>query len=287
MRRVALSGLLLIVIIGMVLSAYVPVIGVKVDVASKGRPPWKPPPPGKEKEGGAATGVVSPPPRPKHRWALIIGIADYPGTGDDLKYADDDARDLNKTLVERYGYQVNHIKVLIDDEATKSGILTAIAWLRDSEGPGDEVVFYYSGHGDRGVKQDADEEITDEGIVPYDVGVTGLIWDGDLATEFSTYNTTRFFIGFDACYAGGFDDLAGNGRVICMSSSQNKVSYEGDAWQNGEFTYYFVEQGMYNRLADANGDTHVTVEEAFDYAKANCRYDDPVINDQLTNDMLL
>jgi hypothetical protein len=269
--------------------------GATVNIASKGKPPWAGGPGGPEEEEGAATGVVSPPPEsPENRWALIIGIADYPGTENDLKYTDDDALELNQTLVEKYGYWVNHTKVLIDSAATKSGILNAIGWLRNNEKAGDEVVFYYSGHGVRGMKWDSDKEVIDEGIVPADFDGTGysVIWDGDLAIEFSGFETTRFFIGFDTCYAGGFNDLAGSGRVICMSSKESQSSYESDAWQNGEFTYYFVDLGMYQSKADTTGpegvpDGIVTIEEAFDYAKANCQYDTPVINDQFSDDMQL
>lgn len=280
----------------MVLPAYISVqAGATVNIASKGKPPWAGGPGGPEEEEGAATGVVSPPPEsPENRWALIIGIADYPGTENDLKYTDDDALELNQTLVEKYGYWVNHTKVLIDSAATKSGILNAIGWLRNNEKAGDEVVFYYSGHGVRGMKWDSDKEVIDEGIVPADFDGTGysVIWDGDLAIEFSGFETTRFFIGFDTCYAGGFNDLAGSGRVICMSSKESQSSYESDAWQNGEFTYYFVDLGMYQSKADTTGpegvpDGIVTIEEAFDYAKANCQYDTPVINDQFSDDMQL
>lgn len=305
LKKMALSGLLLILVVGMTLAAGIPAVSVEALVDSKGGlsakwtggpgpPPWAG---GEEEEGaaGAATGVVSPPPESAvHRWALIIGIADYRGTENDLKYTDDDAKDLNKTLVEKYGYWVNHTTVLLDNMATKSGILAAIALLRENEKMGDEVVFYYSRHGVRGVKWDSDKEAIDEGIVPYDFDGTGysVIWDGDLAVEFSKFETTRFFMGFDTCYAGGFDDLVDSGRVICMSSSEKQLSYESDVWQNGEFTYYFVDQGMYKGLADTTGpegkpDGFVTVEEAFDYAKANCQYDDPAINDLFPDDMLL
>jgi hypothetical protein len=74
------------------------------------------------------------------------------------------------------------------------------------------------------------------------------------------------------------------------------VSYEGDAWENGQFTYYFVGQGMLSGKADRydhDGDTvlleprDVAVEEAFDYAKANCQMQKPIISDRFDNDLLL
>ena len=79
---------------------------------------------------------------------------------------------------------------------------------------------------------------------------------------------------------------------MCIRDS----SYEGDAWEHGEFTYYFVEEGMLVGKADIydhDGDDvlpesdDVVVEEAFDYAKANCSYDKPTISDEFADDLLL
>jgi hypothetical protein len=79
-----------------------------------------------------------------------------------------------------------------------------------------------------------------------------------------------------------------------MATTESGYAYESDAWENGEFTYYFVEQGMHLGAAnvhdyynDGTGKPkHVTVEEAFDYAKANCDYDKSTIGDEFENDLL-
>ena len=63
-----------------------------------------------------------------------------------------------------------------------------------------------------------------------------------------------------------------------------------------EFTYYFVDEGTLHgqaNLHDYDGDSklkepeQVTVEEAFDYTKANCSYDKPTIGDYFEDDRLL
>ncbi len=93
---------------------------------------------------------------------------------------------------------------------------------------------------------------------------------------------------FDSCYSGGMNDLAGPNRLICMACGENQLSLESDAWSNGQFTYYFVDQAMTNNraLADTNKDLDVTFEEAFDYARANCRWQTPVASDSFADDML-
>jgi hypothetical protein len=57
-------------------------------------------------------------------------------------------------------------------------------------------------------------------------------------------------------------------------------------WQKGQFTNYFVDREMTGKLADANSDNIVTLEEAFDYAKANCQIQSLVASDGFTNYML-
>ena len=79
--------------------------------------------------------------------------------------------------------------------------------------------------------------------------------------------------------------MAAPGRVVCMAAIG--LAWESSEWENGQFTYYFVDQGMHLGLADANKDGVVTVEEAFDYAVANCKMQRPKINDQFENDMQL
>jgi hypothetical protein len=37
----------------------------------------------------------------------VIGISDYSGGGSDIQYADDDALDMLKTLIEVYGYRLH------------------------------------------------------------------------------------------------------------------------------------------------------------------------------------
>jgi hypothetical protein len=82
-------------------------------------------------------------------------------------------------------------------------------------------------------------------------------------------------------------DLALTGRVINMACSESGVSYEFSDLGHGQFTYYFVVEGMISEKADTNPkEGKITVEEAFDYAASNCVYQKPTISDQFQNDLL-
>lgn len=226
-----------------------------------------------------------------NKYAIIIGISDYPGTENDLKYCDDDARDMFDALTNNYTYSAQNIYFLVDDNATYGAIYDAVQAVKGKATAGDEVVFFFSGHGAKGQANDGDNEKIDEAIVAHDGTKLVFIWDGDLKQWFSGFNTTRIIFIFDSCLAGGMTDLQALGRVINMACSETGVSYEGDAWGNGQFTYYFVDRGMIEGLADRYDSlpsvSDVTVEEAFDYAKAHCVKQTPTISDSFENDLLL
>lgn len=255
-------------------------------------------PKGKAKPtGGAATGIPGVPVT-GNKYAIVIGISDYPGTGNDLLYADDDARDMKTALTLLYGYKETNIHYLVDTFATRSAIINAITDIKGKVTSNDEVVFFFSGHGAKGKADDGDTETIDEAIVAHDGTKLVPIWDGELKQWFSGFDTTRIIFIFDSCLAGGMTDLKENGRVIAMASTENGLSYESDSWGggHGQFTYYFVDEGMIQGLADIydhNQDgaikqaSDVTVEEAYDYAKAMCVYQTPTIIDSFKDDTLL
>lgn len=261
----------------------------KVTLKMRG-PPFVPPGHDKKKNNGggeAATGILGDDVS-GDRYAIIVGISDYPGEVNDLLYCDDDADEMYKVLRKNYGFSPNDIVLLKDDAATREAIMDAISANSDA----DEVVFFFSGHGMKGRADDWDKERVDEAIVAHD----SPIWDGELKVLFSEIGTSRIICIFDTCLAGGMNkDLEAPGRVIVMATTENGYSYESDVWQNGEFSYYFVDLGMLQGKANThdydedgllNELDQVTVEEAFDYAVANCDYDKPTLGDYFENDLL-
>jgi hypothetical protein len=132
-------------------------------------------------KGPAAMGKPAKPPRQAatgilgttitgEKYAIVIGISDYAREANDLEYADDDALDMVNVLTTVYGYKPKNIHLLISDyktnNATNADITSAINWLKGRAKEGDEVVFFYSGHGARGKANDGDKEAIDEAIVP-------------------------------------------------------------------------------------------------------------------------
>ncbi|MEM3896750.1 MAG: caspase family protein, partial [Archaeoglobaceae archaeon] len=244
-------------------------------------------PKGQGKPATSATGVPIPLGEGKNKYAIVIGISDYPGTENYLNFADDDAIDMYNALVNKYGFLEENVHLLINSNANYSAIESAVNAVKQKANEGDEVVFFFSGYGARGKANDGDKEAIDEAIVSHDGKNLVYIWDGELRDWFRDFKTTRIVFIFDSCLAGGMTDLKADGRIIVMATTENGVAYEFSDLENGQLTYYFVDEGMLQRMADTTpNDGNVTVEEAFDYAKANCIYQSPTISD-FTNDLLL
>lgn len=155
------------------------------------------------------------------KYALCIGISDYEGTANDLKYCDDDARDWAQRL-QQEGYSVTTIT---DRSATKAAIESAINTLASRSIAGNEIAFCYSGHGYKG------------NMISTDLYYLSYTW---MKTKFTAATSVKMAFAFDACQIGAFGSaLKANGRVIALASSSNTYSYDGDAsMANGVFTYY-------------------------------------------------
>jgi len=235
----------------------------------------------------AATGIVGDSCK-GNKYAVVVGINDYPGTGSDLLYTVADADEMSLVLT-TYGFSANNVNELTDAAATKTAIYKAINNIKTKAKLGDEVVFFFSGHGAKGKADDYDTNNVDQAIVVQENGRFAFIWDGELVQWFTGFETNRIIFIFDSCLAGGMSVLKASGRVVNMASTINGMSLEGAAWGggHGQFTYYFAEEGMQMALADVQPpDKKVTVEEAFDYANANCKSQAPTIADGFTYDLL-
>jgi len=260
----------------------------------------------------AATGVLGKPlPEGGKRYAVLVGISDYPGTEYDIHYADDDAIFMDSLLINSYGF--DEVRLLLDGEATRNAILDAIQEIRQLETRDDEVVFFFSGHGARLKPASRKSQV---GIVTWGVEEPApypeFIWDKELKGAFKSFDTSRIICIFDCCLAGGMTDLKNNGRVICMATTQDGYAAEyGEAYgppipdigpvNHGLFTYFLAVAGMQYGLADiydhdSNPSTpDVTVEEAFDFARASLEgmslafpelWQIPTINDLFRKDLL-
>jgi hypothetical protein len=101
--------------------------------------------------------------------ALLIGIANYPvESGWKSLNALNDIEYLKNILPLR-GFPVANITTLVNENATKAGIEYAVSQLIAVSGPGDIIMFHFSGHGQQITDDSTDEaDGFDEAWVPFD-----------------------------------------------------------------------------------------------------------------------
>lgn len=81
------------------------------------------------------------------KWALLVGVGDYPGAEMDLEGPAHDVAALRRELVENLGYPEARVNALVDADATRANILDSLRQLARDTAPGDFVLLYLSGHG--------------------------------------------------------------------------------------------------------------------------------------------
>lgn len=137
--------------------------------------------------------------------ALVVGINDYPGTGNDLYGCVNDANDWADVLQGR-SFEVTK---LLDAAATRQNILDELGESLDRSRSGDILFFQYSGHGTWVPGQGGDEP-RDEAICPYDLRTNGVITDDEFFSLFSQrHRGVRVVMVADSCYSGTLNRLAG------------------------------------------------------------------------------
>jgi len=238
------------------------------------------------------TGSLGALPEGNSRYAIVIGSNFEGSTAPDdvipplippffiqLNYAENDAWAFYG-LLSGYGFQVIS---LVGEYASRDNILAAIAQVQAIEERGDEVVFFYSGHGAQRVQGKKDEGtrgwgaihegiVTDEG----DSNYVDFIWDDELRSAFQHYDTDRIVFIFDSCLSGGMMELAKKGRIVCMATTKTGIAAEGDeTMPNGLSTLSLLMAltgneypvpGIADTYDHIPGYPDVTIEEAFNYA---------------------
>ncbi len=230
---------------------------------------------------------------PGQRWALIVGIGNFTDPNiEPLKYTANDAQSFQDALLDpKIGnFPPDHVRSLLNDQATTKNIKMQLNWLARSAGPDDVVVVYVATHGSSrdldtvGVNYiiTHDTEIG-ANIDPDSLYATALPMV-DIANAIATrVKAGRAAIFLDTCYSGnaaikdnkliapGIKNAApsaqmlnhikqGSGRMVFAASGTEQESLESDTLQHGFFTYYLVQA-----LRQEGGSTPLS--KIFDYTQ--------------------
>lgn len=155
--------------------------------------------------------------------ALLVGINDYPGSRNDLAGCVNDTANLQRVLVQDFGFDSGGVRVLTDARATRSAVMDGLADMVAKAGAGDLLVFHYSGHGAQVPDQDEDEasDRMDEVLCPRDFSWDGCwIRDDDLSEVFSRLpRAAHLEVILDCCHSGtGTREIALGSRTATVSA---------------------------------------------------------------------
>ena len=214
-------------------------------------------------------------------FVLAIGVDIFrnPNFAPTLHYAVKDSTDLATALRERLGSAYRGapviVKMLHNEQATRSGLDEALRQLQTEVRPNDLLVWFVASHG----TLDRNEQY---GIVLHD-------WDGksNEASLFSTRNILEAsrqikafnqFVILDTCHAGGVNSLVRGlydarlsvlsrnmGLHVFASASASEEAIDG-YHGNGLFTYTLL-QGLNTSRPDDEGDKVITIHKLGAFAR--------------------
>lgn len=184
-------------------------------------------------------------------YMVSVGVADYPGTKNDLKLSDHDA------LTMRNLYEKNcqaDVAILINDKAKLSDVTRQMKSQFEKASKDDVIILYFSGHGIPG------------GFMCYNQ----ILYYSTIYKIMSSSPARRKIVLADACFSGKARKAGKRGNVkkdvdvmFFLSSRTNEKSLEYRNWKNGVFTAY-LDRGLRGG-ADTDGNRIITARELFKF----------------------
>jgi hypothetical protein len=199
-------------------------------------------------------------------FALIIGIDNYTGDWKPLKNAVNDAKAIEKQLNTTYEFQ--SIRTLYNEQATRTNILKEYEWLMANIKENDNLLIFYSGHGDY------NENLQRGFWVPADAtssSVSGLISNTDIQSFLSGIKSKHTFLIADACFSGDifrgktltipyensfkyYNQIYSKPSRTALTSGGIEPVMDGGKDGHSVFTYYLLKSlsGNQNQFFDAS-----------------------------------
>jgi metacaspase-1 len=157
--------------------------------------------------------------------ALLVGINRYKMANSDLSGCVNDVTNVRDSLLKFFGFEVDDIRVVTDERATKKAILERLKWLVKGTKAGDRLLFHFSGHGSQIRDRDGDElkDKMDEILCPHDMDWDGTyIVDDELHQVFSGLpKGCALEVLLDSCHSG-----TGTRELLALSQLPPEQSFK-------------------------------------------------------------
>ena len=136
--------------------------------------------------------------------ALLVGINAYPDPGPALRGCINDVNDMRDFVIKSCGIPAEDVVVLTDADATADHIRLGLKMLVDGLGPGDRILFHYSGHGAQ--LQDGDAASDCICPVDFDWSVPHAVTVADFHAAFARIpaGVTAIWVS-DSCHSGDLE----------------------------------------------------------------------------------
>jgi len=216
----------------------------------------------------------------RNKWAVVIGINKYQHWPE-LKYAVNDAKGMRELLVNEFGFSPDRVITLFDEQATRSGIISALMEQLgdpDKVKKNDSVFVFYAGHGaTRHLPSGRDLGY----IIPYEAQADKYFGSAISMTNFRDITEVipakHVFFVMDSCYSGlaltrgaGLSSrnfLEENakriGRQIITAGGADQQVADDGPYGHSVFTWTIL-QGLKGQ-GDLNKDGFITASELSAY----------------------
>lgn len=149
--------------------------------------------------------------------AILFGINNYKSISH-LRGCENDLEDVRGLLVDSFGFEKRNVKSYSNEKVVQSAIAKGFDWLAEGTGPGDRLVFHFSGHGSYTTSTSSDKDV-DELLCLYDMDWSdeqSFIRDTDLGKLTGKVSTgARLTVILDSCHSGtGTRGFASNMRAL-------------------------------------------------------------------------
>jgi hypothetical protein len=230
--------------------------------------------------------------------AFVVGIANYHHVNPLPFTVLNDARDIHALLIdpERCGYLAKNVELLLDDQATQSGLRQALAGLAKRSTTDSTVLIYISSHGGRLETGESPRAY----LLPVDADIsTNLQLDqtaisGDeFTTALRSIPARKVLVVLDCCHAAGIGQpkgvqpsalkaglpepyyealQAGHGRAILASSRSTEYSWVLPGAVNSLFTQHLL-GGLRGGISSEDG--LIRIFDLFEYLQPRVTSDQP------------
>ncbi len=221
------------------------------------------------------------------KWALVVGISSFQDSSLNLRFAAKDAIDFKNFLITRANFQPDHVKLITDQDATRSNIVALLGdkWLKHVVKKDDMAVIYISSHGTQAASQVGGANF----IVPYEGNAQNIVFSGIpmqwlVAGLKDLVHSDRICVFLDVCHGGA----AANSEVLKEKSAYSEPAETAQSpGESGGKGIYRIRNITAETLVSPPGQIVVAASQADQISWESKRYSNGVFTRRLIEGLTL